>query len=106
MASGRFNLNMRNGPHSLPADFLIGSDGTIVALKYGDNAYYQLERRRAARLRQRCGSWRIDSRAGSDGRMTRIMITAASIDVIDPISAVSLGPKSPYRVPWGLFRLD
>lgn len=41
VASGRFNLNMRNGPHGLPADFLIGPDGTIVALKYGENAYDQ-----------------------------------------------------------------
>lgn len=41
MLSGRFNLNMRNGPHGLPADFLIAPDGRIVAVKYGQNAYDQ-----------------------------------------------------------------
>jgi peroxiredoxin len=38
MLSLRFNLKMRNGPHGLPAEFLIGSDGTVVAAKYGKHS--------------------------------------------------------------------
>jgi hypothetical protein len=41
LASGRLNLNMKNGPHGLPADFLIVPDGRIVAVKYGTHAYDQ-----------------------------------------------------------------
>lgn len=41
ITAGHFNLNMKNGPHGLPADFLIAPDGTIVAVKYGQHAYDQ-----------------------------------------------------------------
>jgi hypothetical protein len=38
MFSLRFNLKMRNGPHGLPAEFLIRADGAVVAAKYGAHA--------------------------------------------------------------------
>ncbi|MDQ8183621.1 peroxiredoxin-like family protein [Pelagicoccus sp. SDUM812005] len=34
-------LSLKNGPLGLPADFLVGSTGTIVAAKYGTHAFDQ-----------------------------------------------------------------
>jgi hypothetical protein len=41
MAKGRFGLRATGGPFSLPAEFLVASDGRIVAAKYGLHAYDQ-----------------------------------------------------------------
>jgi peroxiredoxin len=41
MARGRFSLRMQNGPLGLPAEFLVASDGRVVAAKYGKHAYDQ-----------------------------------------------------------------
>jgi hypothetical protein len=41
MAKGRFGLRATGGPFSLPAEFLVASDGRLVAAKYGLHAYDQ-----------------------------------------------------------------
>ena len=41
MTKGRFGLRATGGPFSLPAEFLVASDGRIVAAKYGLHAYDQ-----------------------------------------------------------------
>jgi peroxiredoxin len=38
---GRIGMKMRGGPFGLPAEFLIASDGRILAAKYGLHAYDQ-----------------------------------------------------------------
>lgn len=38
LATGKFSAKAENGPFGLPADFLIGPDGAIVAAHYGGHA--------------------------------------------------------------------
>lgn len=41
ISHGHFGLRLAGGPLGLPADFMIGSSGRIVAVKYGGHAYDQ-----------------------------------------------------------------